>query len=352
MHKIVFDCERMKYTNTGIFHYCLNLGSKLYSAISPGEELTYYMPANVGKPFGEDSKYLPQHSAHKFFMPSLDGYDIWHGTFQGTNYLPIRNRKIKVVLTIHDLNFLYDEHKSGPKKQLYMKSHQQLVDRADAIVCVSEFSKQDVLTHLNVKNKKVFVIYNGTNTLQKPLLTKNTYKPSKPFLFSIGVMHRKKNFHALLPLLQHNDDLELVISGRIDDKDYYRHIMTQAEKLNVIDKINLTGQISEPEKAWYLKNCNAYVCPSKAEGFGLPVAEAMSLGKPVFLSSQPALSEIGGDAAFYFSDFTPERMQEQFIQGMKQYKAMDMKESIKMRSLHFSWSKAAAAYVNVYRSLY
>jgi glycosyltransferase involved in cell wall biosynthesis len=165
-------------------------------------------------------------------------------------------------------------------------------------------------------------------------------------------MNRKKNYHSLLPLLQHDVNLELVISGRIDDVDYYNDILSQAKKLNVRDQVRLTGQISEQEKSWYFKNCNAFVFPSKAEGFGLPVTEAMSEGKPVFLSSSTALSEIGGEAAFYFSDFTPQNIHEQFDAGMKQYKKAGMKDCIMQRAKDFSWQKAAAAYVGIYRSLY
>lgn len=349
--RIIFDCERMKYYNTGLYHYCLNLGKHL-QAHSDGsqEEISFFMPAKLGDVFGE-SGYLYQNSLQKFYMPPLKGFDIWHCTYQSSNYVPRRNRKIKVVLTIHDLNFLY-EKKNELKKAKYLRHLQQNVDRSDAIVCISDFCRKDVLQYCNTGSKPVYVIYNGTNSLKEPELYGSSYKPSRPFLFSLGVMCRKKNFHVLLPLLQLNHDLELLIAGRLDDTKYLQFINASAREMNVEKNLRVLGNITESEKSWYYRNCYAFALPSIAEGFGLPVTEAMSAGKPVFLSQHTALPEIGSNAAFYFRDFNAANMQKVFRQGMEQYKRSDMEPMIKQRSEQFSWDKAARQYIDIYRSLY
>jgi glycosyltransferase involved in cell wall biosynthesis len=114
----------------------------------------------------------------------------------------------------------------------------------------------------------------------------------------------------------------------------------------------MLGAITEPEKSWYYNNCYAFALPSIAEGFGLPVTEAMSVGKPVFLSNLTALPEIGRDVAFYFRDFNARHMQKVFINGMQQYHDNNMEHAIREHSETFSWDKAANEYINVYRSLY
>ncbi len=112
MNRIIFDCERMKYENTGLFHYCLNLGLHLQKLVSAGEEeMSFYTPFGVSGYFPPGSHHILQTELHKFRMPSLQDYQVWHATYQDSYYLPFRNRKIKVVLSIHDLNFLYDESK-------------------------------------------------------------------------------------------------------------------------------------------------------------------------------------------------------------------------------------------------
>jgi glycosyltransferase involved in cell wall biosynthesis len=352
MERIVFDCERMKYANTGLFSYCHQLGRHLqHTAYGLQNALAFYTPPPAKGIFGNLSRYITQHSIQKFFLPSLKGYTIWHATYQSSQYLPFLNKKIKVVLTIHDLNFLYDNHKSEEKKQKYLRHLQKNIDRSSAIVCVSEFGKRDVLKHCDTGNKPVYVIHNGTNSLEAPTLLGSSYKPLNRFLFSIGVVNRKKNFHVLLPLLQHNSDMELLIAGRRDDEEYIHFINNRAHELGVAEKVHVLGAISEQEKSWYFQNCYAFTFPSLAEGFGLPVAEAMSVGKPLFLSDKTALPEIGRDVAFYFEDFNGIKMQTVFVKGMQQYSNGDMEERIRKRSGEFCWHKAAQQYAEVYGSI-
>ncbi|MBI5856155.1 MAG: glycosyltransferase family 4 protein [Sphingobacteriales bacterium] len=352
MRKIIFDCERMKYPDTGLYHYCLNLGRYLEKNIDlQNERLFFYTPPREQQWSYHSANHITQNPLHKFILPSLNGYDIWHSTYQNTHYMPMKNRKIKVVLSIHDLNFMYDVKKSPSKKQKYLKYMQGLINRADVIVCISEFSKKDVRQYCDTKNKPLYVIHNGTNLLLKPELTTKSYKPRMPFLFSIGVFNRKKNFHVLLPLLKSNP-MELLIAGKYDDKDYLHYFQKQSEKLGVEENVHLLGHVSENEKSWYFNHCRAFTLPSISEGFGLPLAEAMSCGKPLFLSNRTALPEIGGDVSFYFEDFHPTNMEHVFNSGMIEYNSNGLKERIKARGRNFNWDNAARQYLDVYRSLY
>lgn len=353
MNTVIFDCERMKYENTGLYHYCLNLGNHLKKHTANGSEaLVFYTPFEVQQLFGEKSRHIIQTEMHKFYMPGLKNYSIWHATYQDSYYLPFRNHKIKVVLSIHDLNFMYDISKSAHKKQKYLRRLQLLVNRADVIVCISEHTKKDVLFYCDTYNKPVHVIYNGTNALHNPVLYSTSYRPQRPFIFSLGTITRKKNFHSLLSLVNMNRNMELVIAGRPDDADYYRQIVSTAAAMGLKDNVHLTGPVSEEEKSWYFKNCKAFAFPSVAEGFGLPVAEAMSAGKPLFLSDKTALPEIGGKTAFYFSDFSEAVMHETFESGMKQYYKFNMHDEIVEKGKEFCWNKAAQEYWKIYRSLF
>ncbi len=353
MNRIIFDCERMKYENTGLFHYCLNLGLHLQKLVSAGEEeMSFYTPFGVSGYFPPGSHHILQTELHKFRMPSLQDYQVWHATYQDSYYLPFRNRKIKVVLSIHDLNFLYDESKPEWKKQKYLRRLQTLINRADVIICISEYSRQDVQFYCDLGNKPVHVIHNGTNSLKEPILFSNSYKPARPFIFSLGTINKKKNFHSLLPLVQQRTDVELVIAGRKDEPDYCDFILNAAARMGVHDNLKLLGAISENEKSWYFNNCYAFAFPSHAEGFGLPVTEAMSVGKPIFLSHRTALPEIGGDVAFYFRNFSASHMNETFTAGMKRYKLFNMKEDIIKKGKAYCWDHAAREYWKIYRSLF
>lgn len=353
VNRIVFDCERMKYANTGLYQYCLNLGSHLCREADPlQEEIAYFTPPGRQDLFAPGSRHIIQADLFKFIMPDLRDYQVWHATYQGTAYVPVHNKKIKLVLTVHDLNFMHDQSKSTRKKQRYLHQLQKLINRSDAIVCVSDFTRSDLDRYCKLSGKPVHVIRNGTNSLDIPELHRHSYKPTRSFIFSLGTITLKKNFHTLLSLLQPHNNFELVIAGRIDDAGYHQFILNTAERMGISGRIRMPGQISENEKSWYFNNCCAFAFPSMAEGFGLPVAEAMSVGKPLFLSHRTALPEIGGNVAFYFKDFSSSHMNETFEKGMIDYAEHNMQEAIMKKGLEYCWSAAAKEYLDIYRSLY
>jgi len=351
MKRIILDCERMKYPHTGLYQFCLQLGKALQQHIDPSkEELFYYLPASAGKIFGKDANYISQRSFHKVLLPSVKGFDIWHSTNQGSVYTPA-NKKIKRVLTVHDLNFLYENSDRLQKIKRSLKKIQKQIDSADKICAISGYVKSDIKKHFHLHEKKVEVIYNGCNIDFRENLYPPKFLPQQPFIFSLGTIMSKKNFHVL-PALLRNNKMQLIISGITIQQDYEMKIREEARKLEVQDRLVLTGSIPENDKKWYLKNCEAFVFPSIAEGFGLPVIEAMAFGKPVFLSTATSLPEIGGDVAYYFQSFDADDMQHTFQKGMEHYYQHQPLNAIIQRAHQFSWNKAAEKYINIYRQLY
>jgi glycosyltransferase involved in cell wall biosynthesis len=156
---------------------------------------------------------------------------------------------------------------------------------------------------------------------------------------------------VLLPLLQNKPDLQLVIAGN-DSHAYVQEIKEKALALGVLSQLHFTGAVSDELKYTLYKNCYAFVFPSLSEGFGLPVIEAMLLGKPVFLSKLTCLPEIGGPEAFYWDNFEANDMCAAFEKGMMVYENNHEKaECIQQHAAQFSWEKAAKAYLELYDSL-
>jgi glycosyltransferase involved in cell wall biosynthesis len=302
--KIILDCERMKYPFTGLYYYCAYLAQALME-LSP-RELCFYVPKKLSGVFGEKQCYLLQKERHKAILPSLKGIRVWHSTHQSTDYYPDK-KKTKLVLTIHDLNYLYDESKSKRKKQKYIADLQQKIDRADQVVTISQFTKDDVTRHFQVDPNHISVIYNGCTITPLDEVVRPELAPDRPFLFTIGTIVEKKNFHVLPALLQDND-FYLVIAGITHSNSYKESILAEGEKFGVKNRILFTGGINENDKQWYYQHCAAFVFPSISEGFGLPVIEAMHFGKPVLLSTHTCLPEIGVLVAYYFECFDVEAM--------------------------------------------
>lgn len=355
--EIILDCDLMRHPNSGLYHYCLNLGNYVQKSLEKRGELKmgYYIPVEEKNTFVKKENAIIEKKYHRLFKPFLWNCRVWHTPFQSGRMVPDRrkNKKLKVLLTIHDLNPLH-EGLSLEQQRNSLAHTQQLINQSDAIVCISEFTKKDVLKNCEVGLKPVYVIYNGNNQLLPSLLHSASYRPVRPFLFGLGYVNQKKNYHVLLSLLKANEDIELLIAGRLDDPDYIQNMKLMAKQSGVEERLRILGPVTESEKSWYLSNCDAFMHPSRAEGFGLPVIEAMSFGKPVFASNLTSLPEICGDAAFYFSSFEEDHIQHTFYQGMQRYKSKgtDMATALKARSREFNWDKSAEEYIKVYQTLY
>ena len=350
MKKIILDCELMKFRNSGLYHYCLNLGlhvNKLLDSSGSDLGLSYYVPENEQKAF--DKNTIVERKVHKFIKPFLFNCRLWHAPFQSGRIIP-HSKKIKVLLTIHDLNQLH-EGKPVEQQRKSLAHTQQLIDRSDAIVCISEFTKNDVIHNCEIGNKPLYVIHNGIHDVCKKIQCLPLVIPKGDFLYGMGYVNAKKNFHVLIPLLKNNPNLEMVIAGRLDEPDYIDAMKVEAKKMGVSERLHITGPVSENDKSWYLRNCIAFMHPSLAEGFGAPVVEAMQFGKPLFLSNRTALPEIGANAAFYFSDFCEEKMHFTFREGMKEFKEKRMESMVMQRATEFNWEKNALKYIEVYKSL-
>jgi len=341
--KIIVDVERMKHPFTGLYFYCKNLAVNLQKYHS--DKFDFYFFTYPKVKFPGFLKKINRTHLDKFYLTKPKKYQLWHATWQDTKYVP--KNQMKFVYTIHDLNFLYTDKTEAKKKKL-LQAVQERVDRADAITVISNFVKKDIEKHLDLKGKKVHVIYNGVEVNEYPYFDQPRYKPAKKFIFTVGTVLYKKHFHVLPRLLPGND-YELVIGGIHPDKSYLELIREEARKLGVIDRVHLIGPVTDEEKYWYIKNSEAFAFPSISEGFGLPPVEAMRMGKPVFLSTYTSLPEIGGDKAYYFQNFDMAHMQQVFHEGLKDYYENNRKEAIIKWSEKFTWKEATKQYVAVYQ---
>ena len=97
--------------------------------------------------------------------------------------------------------------------------------------------------------------------------------------------------------------------------------------------------------------CEAFLFPSIAEGFGLPVIEAMLCGKPVFCSNRTSLKEIGGEFAFFWNNFESGEMVKIFNNGLAKFKDEDFKNRQFAYATQFTHKKNIEGYLNIYREL-
>jgi glycosyltransferase involved in cell wall biosynthesis len=346
--RIVFDCERMKYPNTGLYHFCWHLGRALLRQARKEDEVCIFAPKSARLAFPEEVCFMEQRSLQKIFFPSLQGYDLWHCTYQGSHYFP-KNKAPKIVLTVHDLNFLHDPGKPAAKKKRELKNLAEKIAEADAVVTISAYVQKELKEQIPVAESKLHIIYNGCNILPGIEPVAPARKIPAPFLLTIGTIAAKKNFHVLPAALLHND-YHLVIAGINQDEAYHQRIMAEARTLGVSGRVHYIGPVSEAEKHWLLQHCALFVFPSLAEGFGLPVIEALYFGKPVLLSSATSLPEVGGPHARYLENFDPEHISAMSRKTVEAFTAEDAAQC-KEWAKRFSWEAAASDYHQLYKQI-
>lgn len=302
MKKVLIDLSILKHFNCGLGQVAYNY-AKYYQEHAKELDLEIHLllPSSYVGAFGPDVFYHKSNFFSRTF-PSflLLKFDVWHSIHQLSRYNPPADRFTKNVLTIHDLNFLYE--KTGASLERNMKNLTKKIERADKIVCISQFSKNDVEKHFKTR-EPVEVIYNGVEyiTAEGETVPQGIADPSKKFLFSIGQMFPKKNFHVLLDAMKKMPEFNLFIAGK-NNTEYASMIQKRIQDENITN-VFLLGEVLHSEKLWLYNHCEAFVFPSLFEGFGLPIIEAMHLGKPVVSSDKTSLKEIGGDHVFFLNSF-------------------------------------------------
>ncbi len=352
MKKVLVDLGKLKDLNSGLGQVSLNFGHELSNATRSTNLLLHFLvPTNFVDEFEETNVHYVKLSLIKRWFPALNHkYDLWHAIHQDSGYMPPAG--IPYLLTIHDLNFMYEKSKEKANKRLAVM--QKKINRAEHVTFISHFAKEEALKFLDLKDKHTSIIYNGVKTPDKKNMTQPAWIPSGDFLFSIGVVRPKKNFLVLVEMMSRPElqDYSLIIAGN-DDHAYAGEIMGAIAKHGLEDRVVLTGSIGEEEKNYFYHHCSGLLIPSLYEGFGLPVIEAMLCGKPVFSSRYTSLPEIGSDKAFYWDSFEPSHMAEVFAKGMEVYhkNPMAFEKELKEYAARFSWKANTAAYVTLYESI-
>ena len=229
-------------------------------------------------------------------------FDVFHPTYYHRYFLNSLGSK-PFVLTFHDAaSERYGDIYPDLGEGLY-EVKKKLIERADAVITVSEFSKREILHYFPVDPKKISVVHLGTAFGTEPMNGSASYPVAVepfPYVLYVGKRRLYKNFdgffRAMQPVLLQHPDLHIVCAGgglfdrdeqamfhnaRLDQRVHYRPV-TDAGLLSLY------------------QNARAFIFPSLNEGFGIPVLEAFSGQCPVILSNRTSLPEVGGEAATYF----------------------------------------------------
>ncbi|MDR3643002.1 MAG: glycosyltransferase family 1 protein [Candidatus Doudnabacteria bacterium] len=282
--------------------------------------------------------------------------DLMH--FPNFNF-PVQYKK-PFVVTIHDMV----HHKiSGHKRShfLHFLAYKKVISLAArnsrAILTVSETSKSDIVSYLQVPAEKISVIYEGSSLKtevpeNRAVDVKRRYLLDKPYFLFVGVLERKKNVVNLTRafdkfLQKYHVKMDLVIVGKSDP--HYPEIKHSALDIKHPEHLVFTGRVDDGELEALYKGAYSFVSASLHEGFGLPGVEALAFGLPLLVSNTQVFNEIYDNAAIYFNPLDPEDIAEKMnllVRDSQFYQQLQGKSF--QRSLLFDWKITAQKTLEVY----
>ncbi len=329
---IGFDAKRIVRNGTGLGSYgrtlvndlavagAGNLSLRLYAPDAGRDELRTQIAesAYVTSCYPQRNRFFPLNSSlftslwrSRGIVNDLlrDGVQLYHG-LSGELPQGLRKAGIRSVVTIHDLIFLrHPEYYHWLDTKIYAWKFRKTIQEADHIIAISECTKRDIIELGGVSEDKITVIYQSfasrfKETSAKRLSTNGAQEGARcegqgaRYILSVGTIEERKNTLLAVKALQHlPEELSLVLVGR--PTKYAETIRQYAAKHGLAKRVKLLHGVSDEELPRLYAGAEAFVYPSRYEGFGIPIIEAIAMGLPVVACTGSCLEEAGGPDSLY-----------------------------------------------------
>ena len=265
----------------------------------------------------------------------------------------------KSYIMIHDVAFMHMKKVYSRIHYWHLKSGTKYaVKKAAKILVPSEATKKDLMKFFKCPAEKIEVIYHGCDFAHKTLNPKFEteiferlgLKRSDNFFLFIGRIEAKKNIsriiEAFVEFHKNFPNRKLVLAGKRGAG--FNKILKKAQELNAFEKIIMPGYITENEKHVLMKYCTAFVFPSLYEGFGFPILEAFTYGKPVITSAKGSAPEVAGDAAIYVDPNESKSIQNAMKRIITEANLKgELAQKSKARLAKFKWEDSIAQTVKI-----
>ena len=234
-----------------------------------------------------------------------DKIQIYHGL---SNEIPfgLKKKKIHSVVTIHDLIFLrFPEYYPLFDRIIYRIKVRYACNNADKIIAISQQTKRDIIHYLKVPEYRIKVIYqNCSDIFRKPLsdlilndITKKYHLPDH-YILSVGTIESRKNLMLIVRAMLHlNSKIDLIVIGK--ETAYAQKVKRFIAENALIDRIHFLKNVTPEDLPGIYMQAEIFVFPSRFEGFGIPIIEALHCGVPVIAASGSCLEEAGGPESLY-----------------------------------------------------
>ena len=298
---------------------------------------------------------------NQFDLPSYlsaNAIDVYHST----NYMIplLAPRRTKIIATIHDVIPLIfpGQVRNSRKARMFplFKLLMHLVARrTDAILTVSRTSAADISKTLGMTGKsaeKIRAIYNGVSDNFKPPPAKNQDPNRTRNILYVGRSDPYKNLVVLVEAFASVRRFApfpamLVVAGSPDPR--YPEAQARVKELEIESSVSWTGHLTDEELLMAYRQADVLVHPSRYEGFGLQVVEAMACGVPVICSNTGSLAEIAGDAAVTLDPDDISGFADAILSVIKSPSlAGELAQKGLKQARNFTWAQTAREILTVY----
>ncbi|MEO2049953.1 MAG: glycosyltransferase family 1 protein [Pirellulales bacterium] len=298
-------------------------------------------------------RWLPRALKGVYFQSLTErkNYDIQHPTYYESLLGKRGHRKhAPLVLTVHDMiHERFSEMVDPARKHAAIK--RRAILQADAIICVSEKTKSDLLEYYDLPDTPISVVYHGCE-LQVPQDSQASPPVDRPYYLYVGARHGYKNFDRLLQAMsvvcQNGSPIDLHITGAPLSNMEIRKV----NQLGLTEHIIPRGYLDDKALADEYRFSLAVVYPSLYEGFGIPPLEAMCCGTAVIAANTSSIPEVVGDAGILFDPYSVGELSEILLEFPKnESQRSKLIELGYQRQQQFSWDKMAKETIQVYQQV-
>ena len=320
---IAFDAKRITHNATGLGNYSRFVLDTL-TEFRPENRYLLFSPS-TGDPTlykrlltHRSVRLITPHRAlafaggniwRNFSVPSRcrdEQVDLFHGL---TNELPIglyRAQRIGTVVTIHDLAFIrYPQFYKPIDRMLYRKKYGASARHADHVITVSEQTRRDVIDIFGIEEERVTTVYQGCSeafaavTPEEVVTARQTLGLPDRYILFVGSIEERKNLALIVEALSQlqDKDVHLVAVGR--KTPYVNTVVDRARRLGVLSRLHLLHGVGSLLLPGIYAGAKVFVYPSRFEGFGIPIIEALNAGVPVIGATGSCLEEAGGPSRLY-----------------------------------------------------